>query len=229
MKVPPYKYYLFDIDRTLFDFNTNAKTAMMLATSEMKVPIEDFDDFWTKYQVVNAHYWHLYEQGQIDKETLRNERIYQALVQVLCIDDRSVAESLELRYLDYMGKQTTMMPHVKEVLVALKERGAILGICSNGFNEVQYNKLMNCGIRDFFTAVTISDEVGVNKPAPKIFEIAMKAIGGVKGETLMVGDDVSVDIEGAQVFGIDQYYFNPGRIPCECAPTYTGDDLIDLI
>jgi putative hydrolase of the HAD superfamily len=229
MKVPPYKCYLFDIDRTLFDFNANAKEAMRLSILEMHVQVSDFDDFWNKYQVVNAHYWHLYEHGEIDKETLRRERIYQALVQVLGVDDRAYADNLEVLYLGYMGRMTTMMPHAKEVVVALKERGARLGICSNGFSEVQYSKLINCGIRDYFCSVVISDEVGVNKPFPKIFELAMKGAGGTRQDTIMVGDDVGVDIEGAQVFGIDQYYYNPGRLPCDCAPTYTGDTLLDLI
>ena len=229
MKVPQYKCYLFDIDRTLFDFNANAKEAMRSSINEMHVPVADFEDFWTKYQVVNAHYWHLYEHGEIDKETLRRERIYQALVQVLGVDDRSFADSLESLYLDHMGKMTNLMPYAKEVLVALKERGARLGICSNGFSEVQYNKLKNCGIRDYFSSVVISDEVGVNKPFPKIFELAMEGVGGTKRDTIMVGDDVVVDIEGAQVFGMDQYYYNPGRLPCDCAPTYTGDTLLDLI
>ena len=51
----------------------------------------------------------------------------------------------------------------------------------------------------------------------------------IKSETLMVGDDFTNDIEGAQVFGIDQFYYNPKHKLCDGGPTYESDSLLDLI
>ena len=51
----------------------------------------------------------------------------------------------------------------------------------------------------------------------------------IKSETLMVGDDFENDIEGAQIFGIDQFYYNPKHKPCDGGPTYESDNLIDLL
>ena len=45
----------------------------------------------------------------------------------------------------------------------------------------------------------------------------------------MVGDDFTNDIEGAQIYGIDQFYYNPYHKPCDGGPTYESDNLIDLI
>ncbi|MCI2082793.1 MAG: YjjG family noncanonical pyrimidine nucleotidase [Bacteroidales bacterium] len=229
MKLHQYEFYLFDIDRTLFDFETNAKASMKMCLADFDVPVGDYEKFWADYQVINKHYWNLYESGKIDKDTLRSQRIYQAIKQILGIDDQGFSNRLEAGYLWHMGEMNGMMPHAKEVVVELKRRGKRLGIVSNGFHEVQYRKLRTCGIREYFDVVAISDEIGVVKPAPGIFGYAMNVLGGTKGNTIMVGDDPEVDIEGAQVFGIDQYYYNPGHVPCDCAPTYEGDDLRDLL
>ena len=45
----------------------------------------------------------------------------------------------------------------------------------------------------------------------------------------MVGDDFPNDIEGAQIFGIDQFYYNPYNKPCDGGPTYHSSDLKDLL
>lgn len=229
MNLPEYKCYLFDIDRTLFDFETNAKEAMRLCVKDFALPVDDYDKFWADYQAINRYWWNLYEGGKIDQATLKSERIFQAVRQIFGIADRAFSDRLEEAYLFNMGNMTLMMPYAKEVVTELRRRGKRLGIVSNGFHEVQYRKLAACGIRELFDVAAISDEVGIVKPAPGIFEYAMKALGGSKSDTIMVGDDVGVDIEGAQVFGIDQYYYNPAHLPCECGPTYTGDDLRDLL
>ncbi len=51
----------------------------------------------------------------------------------------------------------------------------------------------------------------------------------IKSQALMIGDDFTNDIEGAQVFGIDQFYYNPKHKPCDGGPTYESDNLLELI
>ena len=89
--------------------------------------------------------------------------------------------------------------------------------------------LQNSGIAGFFNAVMISEEQGVHKPSPILFKKALDAIGGDKSETLMIGDDFVNDIEGAMIFGIDQFFYNYKSIPCDGGPTYNSNDLRDLL
>ena len=112
---------------------------------------------------------------------------------------------------------------------------------SNGFKEVQYRKLRNSKIIDYIDAFFISEEVGIHKPCPIIFKRALEALCGkeayaikenrpeIKSQALMIGDDFANDIEGAQIYGIDQFYYNPYHKPCDGGPTYVSDNLIDLI
>jgi len=159
---------------------------------------------------------------------LRCERFYQALL-VYGIDDRKFAEKMGEEYLNEMPNQKILMPDAMEVLSILKKRGAKMALISNGFKEVQYRKLQNSGIAHFFEAILISEEQGVHKPSPIIFKRALKAINGVKSESIMVGDDFANDIEGAMIFGIDQFFYNYKSLPCYGGPTYNSPDLRELL
>jgi putative hydrolase of the HAD superfamily len=121
------------------------------------------------------------------------------------------------------------MPHAREVLEHLSAKGCQMCIISNGFKQVQNLKLERSGIRNYFEGVFISEEVGVHKPHPEIFRAAVTALNAKKSDCLMVGDDFAKDIEGAQVFGIDQFFYNPNRIPCSGGPTYESDTLLDIM
>ena len=65
------------------------------------------------------------------------------------------------------------------------------------------------GLSEYFENVFLSDKVGVNKPHPLIFEHALKVSGVLPNEVIMIGDNFSSDISGAQSCGIDQIWYNP--------------------
>jgi putative hydrolase of the HAD superfamily len=258
MLLKQYKYYLFDIDRTLWDFDSNACKAISKLICEYnlykELGIEDHDEFYEKYDLVNKIWWDKYEIGEITKEYLRVVRFYEAFKLYnscnRCSDKRlhELSKAFSEKYLDYMITETTLMPGAKRVLKTLKEEGSYIGVLSNGFKEVQYNKINNSGIGKYFSGIIISEEVGIHKPCPPIYKTAIKVLlenelkeKGIEGNitdadiksakkyTLMVGDDFEKDIEGAQIYGIDQYYYNPKRKLCNGGPTYESDNLTDII
>ncbi len=223
-----YNYFLFDLDRTLWDFDTNAKNNIKGLLDIYKLPLEDKDQFFKDYESINRKLWASYEKGLLQKDFLKTERFYRTLLKY-GIDDLELAGKFGREYLERMPFQKVLMPHVTEVLVSLKKSGAKMALISNGFKEVQYQKLTNSGLSNFFDAVLISEEQGVNKPSPIIFKRALNAINGVKQEAIMVGDDFMNDIEGAMIFGIDQFFYNPDELPCDGGPTYNSSDLRDLL
>jgi len=111
----------------------------------------------------------------------------------------------------------------------LKEKGYRMYIISNGFEEVQAAKMNNSGLTPYFIGMILSDNVGVNKPHPKIFEEALKTAGLSKENTLMIGDDWEADMEGAKSFGIDQVWLDQ-RIESSKGfePTYHIHSLLEL-
>ncbi|MCK9628157.1 MAG: YjjG family noncanonical pyrimidine nucleotidase [Bacteroidales bacterium] len=228
MKDKKYKYFLFDLDRTLWDFDLNARTNISRLVDKYSLQVDDKVAFYDNYNDINHTLWNQYEKGIISKDTLRVERFHRTLLRY-GIDDIAFAKVLGEEYLDSMPDQTALMPHAMEVLTELKNRGGIFAIVSNGFKEVQYRKLQNSGIAGFFKAVMISEEQGVHKPSPILFKKALDAIGGDKDEALMIGDDFANDIEGAMIFGIDQFFYNYKSLPCDGGPTYNSNDLRDLL
>ncbi|MEN6617899.1 MAG: YjjG family noncanonical pyrimidine nucleotidase [Rikenellaceae bacterium] len=223
-----YKYFLFDLDRTLWNFDANAENNISGLVEKYKLPVGDKKAFFHTYEQINRKLWADYEKGMLSKERLRGERFYLTLLEY-GIDDREFAENMGEEYLIEMPNQKELMPYAFEVLSALKARGAKMALISNGFKEVQYTKLKNSGIEHFFDAVMISEEQGVHKPSPVIFKRALTAIRGVKSESIMVGDDFANDIEGAMIFGIDQFFYNYRLLPCDGGPTYNSSDLRELL
>jgi len=223
-----YKYFLFDLDRTLWDFDLNARNNISVLIDKYSLPVADKRAFYDDYNEINHKLWNLYEKGKLPKEALRVERFHQTLIKY-GIDDILLAKNIGEEYLEKMPEQTILMPHAMEVLTELERRGSVCAIVSNGFKEVQYRKIRNSGIDHFFKAVMISEEQGFHKPSPLIFKRALDAIGGVKDESIMVGDDFANDIEGAMIFGIDQFFYNYKSVPCDGGPTYNCNDLRELL
>ena len=222
-----YKYLLFDLDRTLWDFDTNSRNNIFLLLDSYNIT-DDKQGFFENYDKINHALWAEYEKGIITKESLKGERFYQTL-KLYGVIDRNMAQQIGDEYLRQMPYQKALMPYVMEVLTELKRRGCKMAIVTNGFKEVQYNKLERSDIAHFFDAVMISEEQGVNKPCPIIFKRALNAIGGEKSSAIMVGDDFANDIEGAMIFGIDQFFYNYRSIPCDGGPTYNSNDLRELL
>lgn len=259
--VKEYKYYLFDIDRTLWAFDLNAKNAIFYLIDEFnlaeKIGVHDKELFFKRYEDINKVLWQRYERGEITKERLRSQRFQETFL-IFCIENgkqvnfgenvqeqqkniSAFSERFGEAYLERMIYETALEPNAREVLETLKARGCRIAVISNGFKEVQYRKMRNSGIIGYIDAFFISEEVGIHKPCPIIFKRALEALCGadeyanrekrpeIKSQALMVGDDFTNDIEGAQIFGIDQFYYNPYHKPCDGGPTYESDNLIDLI
>ena len=94
------------------------------------------------------------------------------------------------------------MPGLVEVLETLKDRGIRMGIVTNGPVAMQNGKIDRLDIRTFFQAIVVSEAVGISKPEPGIFEMALADLGLPASETCFVGDSPTNDIQGAEAFGI---------------------------
>ena len=252
-----YTYYLFDIDRTLWAFDSNSKRVIFSLLDfydlHRRLHVFSKEEFFRRYDSVNRLLWQQYEAGLLSKEQLRISRFYETFVKYVeeggeMADEFSDREMLldfssrfSENYLYRMPYEKELEPGAYKVLAELRRRGCKIAAVSNGFKEIQYGKLGNSGILDFMDAVIISEEVGAHKPSPFIFRAALEALCGkeacadkqnrdiIKSQTIMVGDDFANDIEGAQIFGIDQFYYNPCHRACDGGPTYESDSLLSLL
>jgi putative hydrolase of the HAD superfamily len=229
-----YKHLFFDLDNTLYDFNTNAYIAMKEAFLEVGLleKLSSFDDFFSQYEIINEELWSLYREKNISKDNLRIERFKRSL-NIYNITPQIPYTDIDDLYLKIMSTQTNLFPETKEILEELKKRNYKLHIITNGFREVQKDKINNTGLSQFITNVFISEEIKSPKPSREIFEWSVKSSNAKKKESLMIGDSWESDIIGAKKFGIDQVFFNPDRIKIDYQeydkPTYTIYKLNELL
>jgi putative hydrolase of the HAD superfamily len=82
-------------------------------------------------------------------------------------------------------------------------------------------------LQDCFVQTLISEEVGINKPQPGIFHVALQMNGVTADEAVMIGDSYTSDIAGAKAAGIDQIWLHDG--PAEETATYIVPRLADVL
>jgi putative hydrolase of the HAD superfamily len=204
------KHLFFDLDRTLWDFDKNSKQALIQLFSDARLidsPVS-FEDFHNHYIQVNSDLWQAYGKKEITKEHLRNERFRKTLEKWKLHDDKLVSHFSD-GYVEISPKQTILFPNTIETLEELKQNGYAMHIITNGFKEVQFIKLENCKLRSYFDVIVCSEEIGINKPAPEIFNYSMNKASTNPQNSTMIGDDYEVDILGAERVGMRTFHFNP--------------------
>ncbi len=224
-----YRHIFFDLDRTLWDFDTNTKDTIREIYYSYNLPeriSDDFDAWYANYQRHNIHLWDLYALGEIKKETLRDTRFYLALKDY-GIDDKALGLEYGKKFVEQSPLKTTLFPHAHEVLSYLHSKYK-LHIITNGFNEIQFTKLRNTQLEQYFDKVFTSEDIGYHKPHAGIFQHAVSSLNAKKETCIMVGDDFKADILGAKKFGIDQVYFRHNDKVFDEKPTYEIRSLNEL-
>ena len=217
----PYKHLFFDLDRTLWDFETNAQEALTElyeahCLAEKGIPTAAV--FIENYKLHNERLWEQYRNGVVEKEVLRSSRFLLTLND-FGIDDTTLAADLGEQYIQNCPLKTHVFPFTYETLDYLHKKYR-LHIITNGFEEVQYIKLEQSKMLHYFEQVITSEQVGVKKPHPDVFKHAMVKAFCKPEESVMIGDDLPVDILGAKAVGMHQVYFNPEQISHSESMTY---------
>ena len=213
-----FSYLFFDLDHTLWDYETNARKVLMdlyLHFELGQVIRHGHERFLEIYFKTNDGLWHDYNQGRITKEDIRNER-FKLVLKNCGGSDHSQALEMSDYFLDHCPRQSVVMPETKMTLNYLASKYR-MSIITNGFDDVQEIKLKASGLNGYFEQVFTPETIGVKKPSPEIFEHALEVLGVTKEASLMIGDNPKTDILGAQNAGITPLLYNPtGRIKSEC-------------
>ena len=196
----------FDLDHTLWDFDRNSALTYQNIFADLGIGVE-LSDFLHVYIPRNLQYWKLYRDGQIGKEDLRYQRLRSVFDQLgYPIADEQIY-LLSEAYIEGLSTHTHLMPYALEILDYL-HRGYRMHIITNGFEEVQFRKLRNCGIEHYFAQVIHSERAGVQKPNPRIFELALREAGVEAHKAVMIGDSLEADILGARAVGLQALHYN---------------------
>lgn len=216
-----YQHVYFDLDRTLWDFDTNVGETLIEILAKFKIfeEVPDASVWVDSYRRINKQVWQQFEERKINKTTLRQERFRLLLKEFGVVNEALVVE-ISQYFIANSPFKKALMPNAKEVLAYLSGKYKLY-IISNGFYATQQRKLESSGIKTYFTKVFTSDKYMVAKPAREIFEIALKSVNARKEKSIMIGDSFDKDILGARSFGMDQIWYNhDGRDGDEIGATY---------
>jgi len=215
-----YKHLFFDLDNTLWDFRANAHEAFHDVFIELGLnsKIPDFNRFLAVYEHFNEQLWSEYRKGKVKKDVMRAERMILTFKE-MGIDDPEIAQRVGEIYVRIVPQKTNVFPQVHETLAYLSGKYKLY-ILTNGFAEIQIQKIQNSGLQPFFSKLFMAEMVGYQKPDRRFFEYAIKSVHAHKSESLMIGDDPDADILGAAHAGIDQVFFNPDHRTCSIQPTW---------
>lgn len=199
-----YTWLIFDADGTLFDYDRAEASAFHRTFDQNGHPFAP--QYADVYREVNSQIWREFERGEISADALRVER-FARLFARLDLDVDPAAFSRD--YLLNLGGQADLLEGAADIVRTLAPHYRLL-VLTNGLSDVQRARLAGSGLQDYFQDIVISDEVGVAKPDPAIFDIAFGLMGDpARAQVLMIGDGLSSDIRGAANYGIDACWFNP--------------------
>jgi len=223
-----YKSVFFDLDRTLWDFESNAMDTFieMYDKHNLNVIFPDFDTFHKTYRGINKQLWEEYRNGNIEKEVLKYKR-FELTLEEFGYQDETLAKKLGEDYVTLSANKTKLFPDTHSMLAYLKNKYN-LHIITNGFHEVQFKKIKNCNLEQYFQKIITSEQAGTQKPHIDIFQFALKEANTGAEKSIMVGDDLEGDIKGAKSAGIDQVFFNPNHQSHQEACTYEIHALKEL-
>lgn len=221
-----YEVILFDADRTLFDFDRAEEHAIERLMNYFEVEYQK-ENHLKQYREINKKLWEELEQELITPEELKLERFRRLAEELdLEIEDKALSE----KYLEFLAEGHFLLDGALELIEEL-DKDYKLAIVTNGLATVQKGRLKASVLRGYFDHLIISEEIGIAKPNPRIFEHTFKEMGyHDKSKVLMVGDSLSSDIQGGINFGIDTCWFNPNKIESRngVEPTYEISDLSQL-
>lgn len=229
-----YKAVFLDWDDTIGDFHGAADLALaqMYEKYQLDQYFASLDEFVGLYKPHNLELWAKYGEDKVTKEYLSLDRFLFPLMHGSLYPNGETAQVIRLAMTmsdDFLALTTahfSLLPGAEEIVRYLAEKYP-LTIVTNGFIEVQYEKFDKSGLKDCFSHIVLSEEVGCQKPNPRIFEEALRLNGLSADEVVMVGDSWYSDIQGAINAGIDQIWVTD-HLGDDCAPTYTVKSLEEI-
>lgn len=190
---------MFDLDETLIDRRAALRAFLpdqfkRFADRLKGVTLQNFE----------ATFLALEKEGLVDKQ-----KLYPRLAATLGVGSRCGAlllSDFQTRYPHFARLSIGAL----ETLILLRQRGLKTAIISNGHTVVQSAKIEITGLRDAVHLVVISGDVGLQKPDPRIFQLAAERLGVAPARCIFVGDNPEADVMGAEASGMTGVFYNVG-------------------
>ena len=201
------KACIFDAYGTLFDFNS----AVDLCSKDIGDKSEELSNIWRQKQIqytwlrsmMNkyADFWQVTGDAldyAMSAVSIKNEPLQKNLMQLY--------------------KELEIFPEVNEVLNNIKNENLKIAILSNGTQEMLFNAINHSNLNRLIDMVISVDEIGVYKPSPKVYQLAINKLKLNPEEICFISSN-AWDAHGASSFGFKVIWINRYQLPHEKIPT----------
>ncbi len=222
-----YKYFLFDADDTLFDYDKAEQNALSKMLSLYNY--EYSEELRNKYKKINSDAWKSYERGEISKDSMQKLR-FSRLFELMSVDWD--AAEFNKKYLMELGKGGFIIDGAFELCEKLYVNNKTICIITNGILLSQKARLEHSTIKPYISKLFVSEEIGFAKPHIECFNYVLSNIECTNKENvLVIGDLLETDIAGANAAGLDSCWINTKGINnnSNILPTYEVNKLSDIL
>ena len=211
-----YKNYVFDLYGTLVDIRTDESEFQL-----WKKMGEIYSSYGAFYTAIDLQETYVLLCEQLEKVLPENGEIDLRLVFEQLFEIRGVTVSsallkhIAVTFRSLSRQKISVYPGVKEALAELKRRGKGVYLLSNAQSDFTRPEIEMMGLTSYFDGIFISSEAGYKKPSKEFFEKLLETYKLDPKTCLMVGNDESADIRGAQMMGMDSLYMHTEISPAE--------------
>lgn len=190
------------IEAVLFDFGgvftpSPFRAAEGLASALGAPPARVLELVFGPYHEDTDHPWHRLERGELSFEHARHE--------IIALGARENVETDPLRVFALMARADGARDARPEVVACVRElRGTGLrtALVTNNAREFRERWASMLPLDELFDAVVDSSEVGVRKPDPAIFRLALARVGDPPPERTVFLDDFEGNVAAAAALGM---------------------------
>lgn len=214
----------FDLDHTIYDFDKNAALTFQQIFIDLNLAVPS--DFMLHFKPINDYYWDLLAKKKITAEYLRFARLNDTFHKInMQVSDENINQ-IANRFIENLTNYNHVFDGAYEVLDYLKSKYR-LHIITNGPDKVQELKLKNSNLNHYFCTITNSELAGAKKPDSQIFNYALNLAEVNSHQSLMIGDNLDADINGALKVGMQVIWFDEFKSKKEM-DLITINELIEL-
>lgn len=203
-----HRLFLFDLDDTLLDFKASEQLSFDHTMRELGLRTIP-DGLFAGYQTINMALWKSFELGTVSKDFLKVERFRRTFAEYRLDLDPEAASRL---YLESLSHNVVLVDGAQQLCETLAGIGEV-GIITNGVEHIQHRRIAASKLHAHLSFVATSEACGHAKPDSRFFDYTVRMARAFShAETVIVGDRLDADILGANRFGIESCWFNPGGL-----------------
>ncbi len=217
-----YQHLFFDLDHTIWNFEMNSKETLAELFHSHQLAhkgINNFEDFFERYNEHNNRLWDKYHKGFIKQDELKWKRMWLTLLDYK-IADEPLSKQLAAEFLTILPSKKNLFPYTIEILNYLTDKQYELHLITNGFEAIQHQKLVTSNLSQYFKEMITSETSNSLKPNKAIFDYAFEKTKASPEKSIMIGDNLEADIQGGINAGIDTIFVNHINATSHIKATY---------